>query len=214
MIKLLKKELKLTASPVTYFFLAFVLMAFIPNYPIALVGFFICYGLFHSFQFGREFNDITYTLMLPVKKSDIVKSKFAFTILVELIAFILSLIIVVVNVFVLSNAQIFSSELTNPNFAFLGYVLIIYAIFNLVFLKGYFKTGVKIGVPFTIFAIIATLLVGISVALPFFPNLAMINCATFDIYQLIPLGVGLVLYVTLTFISFKLSVRAFDKVDL
>lgn len=38
MNKLLKKELRLTAAPITYFFLAFALMTLIPGYPIFVGG--------------------------------------------------------------------------------------------------------------------------------------------------------------------------------
>ena len=127
MIKLLKKEFILTASPITYAFLAFVFMAFVLNYPIALVGFFICYGIFHTFQFGREFNDITYTLILPVKKSDVVKSKFLFTIVIQMVAFVLLVAIVVLKMFVLPQDTSVQNALTNANVSFLGYVLFIYA---------------------------------------------------------------------------------------
>ena len=214
MIKLLKKEFILTASPITYAFLAFVFMAFVLNYPIALVGFFICYGIFHTFQFGREFNDITYTLILPVKKSDVVKSKFLFTIVIQMIAFVLLVGIVLLKMFVLPQDTSVENNLTNANLSFLGYVLLIYAIFNLVFLNMYFKSGVKIGVPFLVFAILSMLIIAVTVILPFIPALSLLNTTYFNVYQFIPLGVGIVSYVGLTAISLKASIKAFDKVDL
>ena len=67
MNKLLKKELRLTAAPITYFFLAFALMTLIPGYPILVGGFFITLGIFYTFQMARESNDILYTALLPCK---------------------------------------------------------------------------------------------------------------------------------------------------
>ena len=43
MKRLLHKELRLSAAPVTYYFLAFALMTLIPGYPI-LVGGFFCHS--------------------------------------------------------------------------------------------------------------------------------------------------------------------------
>lgn len=54
MNKLLKKELRLTAAPITYFFLAFGLMTLIPGYPILVGGFFITLGIFYTFQMARR----------------------------------------------------------------------------------------------------------------------------------------------------------------
>lgn len=54
MKRLLHKELRLTAAPVTYYFLAFALMTLIPGYPI-LVGGFLSLSVFFtpSKQHGR-----------------------------------------------------------------------------------------------------------------------------------------------------------------
>ena len=65
---LLCKELRLTAAPITYVFLAFALMTLIPGYPILVGGFFITLGIFYTFQMARESNDILYTALLPCKK--------------------------------------------------------------------------------------------------------------------------------------------------
>lgn len=42
MIKLLRKEIQLAASPLSYFFIGFGLMAFVPGYPILVGSFFVC----------------------------------------------------------------------------------------------------------------------------------------------------------------------------
>ena len=54
MKKLLHKELRLTAAPITYLFLAFALMTLIPGYPILMGGFFITLGIFYTFQTARK----------------------------------------------------------------------------------------------------------------------------------------------------------------
>ena len=76
---LLSKEIKLAASPLAWLFISFSLMAFIPGYPILVGAFFICFGIFQCFQSGRENNDILYTVLLPVSKTDAVKAKYGLT---------------------------------------------------------------------------------------------------------------------------------------
>nr|MCR5150145.1 ABC-2 transporter permease [Clostridiales bacterium] len=102
MIKLLKKELKLASSPLSYIFIAFGLMSFLPGYPVLVSAFFVCLGMFQSFQYMREANDITYTVLLPVAKSDTVRAKFAFCVLIELCYFILTSVPALIRMTVLS----------------------------------------------------------------------------------------------------------------
>ena len=58
MRNLLIKELKLSTMVLTYIFLVFALMTFIPGYPILCGAFFFCLGIFQSYQTSRENNDI------------------------------------------------------------------------------------------------------------------------------------------------------------
>ena len=78
MKKLLYKEMKLSANSLSYWFIAFSAMTMIPRYPILVGSFFICLGIFYTYQQIREYEDITSTVMLPVKKNDVVTSKYQF----------------------------------------------------------------------------------------------------------------------------------------
>ena len=82
MLKLLAKELKLTASILSYVFIVFALMAFLPGYPILVGTFFCCLGIFQTFQAAREANDITYTAILPVAKRDLVTARYSFCVFI------------------------------------------------------------------------------------------------------------------------------------
>ena len=85
MKKLLYKEMKLSANPLSYWFIAFSAMTMIPRYPILVGSFFICLGIFYTYQQIREYDDITYTVMLPVKKKDVVTAKYLFVLFIEFI---------------------------------------------------------------------------------------------------------------------------------
>ena len=59
MKKLLYKEMKLSANPLSYWFIGFSAMTMIPRYPILVGSSFICLGIFHTYQQIREYDDIT-----------------------------------------------------------------------------------------------------------------------------------------------------------
>ncbi len=218
MSKLLKKEMVLTAAPITYIFLLAVLLAFIPDgYPITMSAVFVCMGIFYTFQFSRENNDVLYTALLPVRKGDVVRAKFAFTIFVELVSLALSSVSVIVIMLGLSRITAYGEGvLLNPNFAYLGYLLVIYGLFNAIFLGIHFKTAYNVGMPFVVFIVTAMVAVGISETLHHIPTLGALNLPSFAdgwMLQLSVLAFGAVFFAVGTFVSLRSSIRNFEGVD-
>ena len=80
---ILRKEMRLTASVLSYCFIAFGLMFFLPGYPVLCGAFFITLGIFQSFRYAVESNDIVFSALLPIAKHDVVKGKFAMACLME-----------------------------------------------------------------------------------------------------------------------------------
>ena len=131
MKSLLNKEIKLAASPLSWFFLAGALMTMLPGYPILMSAFFICMGLFQSFQNARESNDVLYTALLPVRKRDFVRAKYAFSCLVQMIGFLLCAVLTAVRVVFLSTASAYvGNALMNATPVYLAFVLLIFTAFN------------------------------------------------------------------------------------
>lgn len=212
---LLKKEMLLTASPLSYLFIAFAAMALIPNYPILLGGFFVCFGIFHSFQAAREAGDIFYTNMLPVEKKDVVKSKFIFTVFIQMISWILMTALTLFRMKFLSDIVPYSeNSLLNANLTFLGFILIIFGVFNLCFLSHFFKTAYKIGGPFILFCVVTFVAIALAETLHFIPGLEALGDGHFQLMQLWVFLFGILFYVAGTFISLKLSIQRFEKIDL
>lgn len=212
---LLKKEMLLTASPKSYFFIAFSLMALIPQYPILLGAFFVCLGIFGSFQAARESGDIFYTAMLPVAKKDVVKAKFIFTVTIQMISWILMAILSIIRMTILADVLPYSiNSLMNANPAYLGWNLMIFAAFNTIFVGTYFKTAYKLGIPFLLFGAAATFIIVLGESFHFFPGMESLNSTHFQISQLYVLAFGIVLYVAGTLGSLAVSIRRFEKIDL
>ena len=214
---LLKKEMKLSALLLTYLFIAFGAMTMIPGYPILCGTFFITLGIFQSFQSAREANDIVYSALLPVAKKDVVKGKFQFAMFIELCGFALMAVFTVLRMTVLKDSSVYrNNALMNANPFYLGVVLLIFGLFNVIFVGGYFKTGFNLGKPFIVYGIIAFFIIGLGEALHHFPGLEALNAFGFDhsALQLSLLGCGIVLYAAMTYLSYRKACINFEKVDL
>ena len=214
---LLKKELRLSALLLTYLFIGFGAMTMIPGYPILCGAFFVCLGIFQSFQSAREANDIVYSALLPVAKRDVVKGKYQFTMLIELSSFVLMAVLTAVRMTVLAEAPVYrQNALMNANPFFLGMALLFFGLFNVIFVGGFFRTAYKIGKPFVIFICAAFLTIGVAEALHHFPGLEALNAFGFDHIglQLALLAAGAVLYAALTGLSYKKACADFEKIDL
>lgn len=212
---LLKKEMLLTASPRSYVFIAFAFMALIPQYPILLGAFFVCLGIFGSFQACREAGDIFYTAMLPVAKRDVVISKYIFTVAIQMLAWILMFVLTQIRMTFLADVVPYSiNTLMNANHAYLGWNLMIFAAFNTIFVGKFFKTAYKLGIPFLLFGIAATLIITIGESLHFFPGMESLNDTHFALSQLWVLATGIILYLAGTAASLAISIKRFEKIDL
>lgn len=214
---LLNKELKLAASPLSYIFLAGAFMTMLPGYPILIGAFFVNFGIFHSFQATRETNDVLYSVLLPVKKTDVVAAKYAFTCLIQLLGFTLAAGLTALRMTALSGAAPYETNaLMNATPLFLAFMLLVNLAFNVLFVGGFFKTGYKIGMPFLFFGIVTLLLVSAGEALHFFPSLAFLNVPAGERLglQFALLGAAAVLYAAGTFLACRLAQRRFERIDL
>ena len=214
---LLKKEMRLSASILSYLFLGFSLMALLPGYPILCGVFFITLGIFQSFQSAREANDIVYSALLPIAKHDVVKGKYQFSILIELSGFFVMAVLTIVRMMVLSNSTVYrQNALMNANPFFLGMALLIFGMFNLIFIGGFFKTAYKFAKPFVTYIIMCFLLIGVAEALHYVPGLEVLNAFGFDhlVLQLSLLLGGAMAYIFLTAFSYKRACATFEKIDL
>lgn len=217
MSEILKKEMKLSASNLSYIFIAFGLMFFLPGYPVLCGSFFICLGIFQSFQNAREANDTVFSVLLPISKRDVVKGKFEFVCFIEMCGTVVMLISAIIRMTVLSNAKVYrENALMNANFFALGMALVVFGTFNLVFVRGFFKTAYKFTKPFICFIVVDFLITGVAESVHHIPKLAVVNSFGFKNIgiQLAFLAFGIIIYTVMTFTAFNGSCKAFDKIDL
>lgn len=213
---LMKKEIRLSASVLTYIFIVAGAMTLIPGYPVLCGAFFVTLGIFYSFQNSREANDIVYTILLPIAKRDVVKGKFIFSIMIEMAGFLVMAVLTILRMTVFSEAVPYRENvLMNANPFFLGMALIIFGLFNFVFIAGFFKTAYKF-TPFVTYIITTFLTIGIAETVHHIPNFSAVNAFGTEHLglQLILLSAGAAIYVILTIIGYKISCRRFENIDL
>ena len=213
---LLLKELRLSTSPLTVIFLAFTLMVFIPGYPVLVSAFFVCLGIFQSFQLARETGDIIYTALLPVRKRDVPRAKLLSVSFFQLISVLLASVFTVIRLCFMSALPPYADNPLMPACpTLIAFMLIVYAEFNYIFVRGFFRTAYRLGAPFVRFIVAAMLTVCIYEALPHLPGLGFLAAtdAPGIARQLVLLAVAAVLYAVVTDASCRSARHRFEHVD-
>ena len=217
MNKLLMKEIRLSSSKLSFVFLAFGLMTLLPGYPILCGAFFICLGIFQSWQYAREAGDISYSVLLPVAKRDVVRGKYRFAVLIELMGFSVMTVCTVLRMTLLADSAVYRSNvLMNANPFFLAMALLIFGLFNAIFIGGFFRTAYRFSRPFVMFLIAAFAVLAVGETLHHLPRLSLMNAFGFEHWplQLMLLLSGNVCFLLLTIFSCKRSMKRFEALDL
>ena len=217
MKNLIRKEFCLATHLLTFLFLGFALMTLIPGYPILCGAFFVCFGMFQSYQIGREDHDILYSVLLPVKKTDVVKAKYYAAVLLQMAAFVLFAVFTVIRMVWMWDAAVYrTNALMGANPVFLAFVLIIFAAFNGLFLGGFFKTAYGFGKPFISFSVANFIIIAVGETLHHLPGLGWLNALEAGAAgrHLPILFVAALVYAAVTAASCKASQRRFEIIDL
>ena len=105
----------------------------------------------------------------------------------------------------------------SANIVLVGNSAILLGIFNLIFFPRYFKAPDKIGVPFVIGAIVVFLMIGVFIVLRWATPLYSITLNGLNTVntgaKAASLIIGFVVYIILSTISCKLSMKYFQKID-
>jgi hypothetical protein len=230
MKNLLYKELKLAIHPMVWFFSLFGLMIFIPNYPNCVFVIYTMVAFIFLFQGARENKDIFYSVLLPIKKRDIVKARFYSIASFELLSIAVAAIAGVCTYFMgygPMGKQI--GSMTDgggigipPTFAFFGFVFLSFAIFNSIFLNIHYSKGFKMLVPMIVasfFGVLPVLAAEVMASMSNTPlenisyQLDVISADTL-LCQLIVLFSGIAIYVGSFLLTYFNSAKKFEKTDL
>ena len=151
MKNLLYKEFSLCMPLQVPLFLCFAFMIMIPSYPYLVAGFFICNAIFYSFMTAAMENDVTFSLLLPVSKAQIVRAKMLFVQIIQCVSLVLFSGVAVLNFFAHKNAG--NNAGTTSSLTLIGAFLLLYCVFNLAFIPRYYKAPHKAGRIFLLSAV-------------------------------------------------------------
>ncbi len=217
MLNLIKKELSLCLHPTAFIFLFFAVLVFVPNYPYEVIFFFSCLSIFFCCMMTRENGDIAFSCTLPIKKEHIPFAKMIVVFGLQCIILLLVGIIGAIKGAVLPAEQFVNQAGISANLALVGNGAILLGIFNLIFFPCYFKKPDKIGVPFVIAAIVLFVLIGVFIVLRWVTPLYSITLNGLNSEntgaKIVALAIGVAVYVVLSAISCKLSMKNFQKID-
>ena len=227
---LLYKEFKLAMHPICYVFIAmFPLMILIPSYPIAIGFIYVltCYPiLFLGANKGQQSNDLLYSTLLPIRKKDIVKARIM-TVFIMHLAFIaitsaLYPVALMINNGITESALAedpMANPITNAGLGLNSYVLVLafvlvgFAIADLIFFPIYYKNGKSIVMSTLLMILGFVVYLGVfTIGLPYIPGCEWINNLPIWI-QFIALGVSLILYAVLHLAVYIISAKRLEKVD-
>lgn len=226
MKKLIKKELTLCLNPQVVIFTLLSATVAIPGWP-ALIGFiYPLSGLSTIFPRGLADQDITYTAMLPIRKGDVVKAKVWLVILLELASLVIAVPFALLKIFYLTPATAGSEGVSDydlmvaPSLMTFGFAFLALGVYNLVLFPWYYHNPQKVNWPPVVALTAAVLILGAGTgieALMFFLSQGQIfiaGTASYWGFQSGVLGVGIILFVFLSWLAEHLAEKAFKKVDL
>lgn len=213
------KEIRLCLAPINYVFLLFSCMILIPNYPGYVPFFYICLSVFFIFSNAELNKDIPYSMILPITKNDIVKSRCIIVSAYEILTLIFTSVLCIVKN---TSLHLPNDAGIDANFAFFGLVLICLSVFNFTFFTTFYKKADKPGFPFfkaSMFYWGLYLLLEFPIwaksHLPTDLFIRLDSVAKEDFTIQLPIFIfGLVFYIVFWIFTYKISAKKFQKVDL
>mgnify|MGYP002552095902 FL=1 len=215
MKNLLYKELRLAFHPTVALFWLLSAMLLIPSYPYYVILFYSMLGIFFVCLTGRENHDLYFTMSLPIRKRDLVRARFGFVVMIELI----QLLIAVPFAILRQRMPLPGNEVgMDANIAFFGISLLLFGLYNWIFLNAYYAAPDKVGKAFAITSVVMWVLIIAAEALchivPFMRDRLDMPDPRFITEKLAVLAVGVLCYIALTWLALRRSEKAFEKLDL
>jgi len=217
--QIMKKELKLCLYGQSLVFAIIGgLCVLIPNWPIAVAFIYVLSGISVIFPRALANRDIEYSLILPIKKSDVVFGKLFVGVFIELLAMAIGAACALLKLYVFKFLPAEGEDVYNliiaPNFSVFGLALLAFSLHNLILYPWYYKDPLKkLTAPQLVSLFVAMFLLGLAQGGSCFVNL--IQDPTLKlIIDLSIFAAGIVISILLTWITYILSAKNFEKVSI
>jgi hypothetical protein len=224
MKNLIRKELKLCLNPQVIIFTLLSILIAIPDWPSTIAFLYPLAGIATIFPRALADQDVQYTAMLPIRKGDVVKSKWFLVLIIELTSLLISIPFALVKNLVFIPQEVAGSEAseisiaytlgTAPTFTTYAAILLGFAVYNLVLFPWYYRNPAKVNWPQTISLFVGMIIMAVGSVIQGFVPMFRNYDETGWIAQMVSLGVALLCFVGLSILAEKLAEKNFDKVDL
>lgn len=215
MRKLIYKEIMLAMHPTAPIFLLLSAMLLIPNYPYGVVFFYTSLAVFFTCLTGRENQDVPFTLLLPIRKRDVVKARFALVVGLELCQMAVAIPFAVLRQHMNIPGNAVGMDANIPLF---GMAFVMLGLFHLVFFGIYYRDVRKVGKAFVASSVVIFLYIGASETLthilPFLRDRMDTPDSMYLGQKLVFLLAGAVLYLVMTLAAYGRAVRNFEGQDI
>jgi len=215
MRNLLRKEFSLVIKPYYFLYTLFGALLLIPQWVYFVAPMYLVFiALPNIIQTAKVQKDMEFTMLLPIRKSDAVRARVLAFATLEVAQ------IAVIAVFAALNIALYHMPnfLIDPNVAYIGGVFAMFGVFNVVFFPMHYRTGFKLAVPLIVSITAIMLFAGIiEVLVATVPAVThmMDGISSQALVAQIPvLLCGIVVFALLTWISIKISIKRFSKVNL
>ncbi|MDR0283438.1 MAG: ABC-2 transporter permease [Propionibacteriaceae bacterium] len=214
MIKtLIYKEFRLNVTPWMYAWLLGPLLLFIPQWPFVFAFF---YGFFFYMtltQSDKGNQDLAFAAALPVPKTGIVTARTTTIIITELASLVLGAPVAVARYWLYDG----NAAGMNTNLAFFGLMLLMYGVFNVIFVATSYTWAYRMLWPMLGGMVIATLVGGVTTTLvAVLPALAVLNDRGLGHpgYQVVIFTAGVLLYAGLTYVGLRKGQANIARIDI
>lgn len=215
MFNLLNKEFRLVISPLYLLTCLLGVLLLIPEWVFFVAPMYILFiALPNIIQFSKVQKDMEFTMLLPVRKGDVVRARILAIALLEIAQ------VLVVAVFAAMNITLYHTPnfFIDPNVAYIGCVFALFGVFNVVFFPMLYKTAYKMAAPLVTALTLTILFAGvIELLVVTVPAVARVldGISRAALISQIPvLFCGIAAFLLLTWISMRASIKRFAKVNL
>lgn len=210
--------------PICYVFVfAFPFMVLIPSYPLAIGFIYLlsCYPiLFLGANKGQQSNDLLYSVLLPVRKKDVVKARIFTVAILQVVYMLMMSAIVPITIAI---RAVNPSMPDAPGVGVNGFVSVLaigvigFAIADMIFFPIYYKHGKSIVMStlLTILGFIVYLAI-FTIAIPYIPGCegyVDVLCNKGLGVQFAFLGGAIIVSILLHFLLYRISSKELEKVD-
>ena len=210
---LLYKEFRLARHETMFFFPLFAFMLLIPSYPYYVAFIYTGLEVFFIFQNGLVNKDTLFTVMLPVRKRDVVKARCMMIVLIQLFQIAFAVPFAILRAGMTASVGLNGAGL-EANVALFGCAFLMYALFNALLLPIFYQDAHSAGKGLLIGGSAVMLFIAAVEATSFLmPGIDTIESAV-QLRQIPFLALSMAVYAVGMVLTYKRSAKLFEKVDL